>query len=148
MSWKPLTDLQVLEEFTPAEKNVLQNIQSQEALPGILQRTIDAARGSISAGGNPLGQEGTIPDQVAMHVIAIARWRWLVSAPELKRLQTPERKALHDEGNAMLDKIANGKPKTEIPTDPVTTASPINGIQIVRPGRYVETESFDNLGNT
>ena len=106
MSWLPIT--------TP------ENIQgASNTLAGILDRTVRAARGAILAGGNTVSAtDGTIPDQVRADVVAIARWKWLISFPAMRNMQTGERKQDASDAQARLDNIANGKPKVEAPTDP------------------------------
>lgn len=108
-----------MSEFTLDEQSALQTLQgTSSALPAILTRVIAAARGAIRAGGNSVSQtSGTVPDQVRNEVISIARWKWLVSFPAMKPLQTDVRKAEAESAQARLDKIADGKPKVEVPTD-------------------------------
>ena len=117
MSWSAITADEILEQLTPVETATLNNIQSAtDQLDKILGRTVRAARGSIAAGGNPLGSDGTIPDQVRNDVIALARWTWLCSFPALKSMQTDGRKAAATDAQARLDAIANGKTKVELPS--------------------------------
>ena len=77
MAWAAVSTDHVLEEFTPAERGALRNIQeAEDHLPAILLRVIALARGNIRAAGNTLDAAGTVPEQVALDVIAIARWRY------------------------------------------------------------------------
>ncbi len=116
MSWKTLTSSEVLEEFTPQEQAALKGIQGAiDRLPSILTRVVNMARGSIRAGGGTLGDDGTTPDQMDMDLIAIARWRWLIAFPQLKAMQTAERKAAHDDAMKRLDQVANQKVSIESP---------------------------------
>ena len=122
MPWNNLTTAEVLEEFTPSEQATLQGIQGATGnLANILLRAIQSARGAISAGGYELGEGTTIPDQLRGEVIAIARWRWLISFPQLKSMQTAERKAANDEAVKKLDAAANQEFNVESPS--TTTAS-------------------------
>lgn len=124
MSWAILTTDDVLGEFTPQETATLKNIQGAvERLPGILANTIAVARGSIRAGGYSLGTEGTVPDQLRLDIIAIARWRWLAAFPQMKALQTDARKAAHDDAQANLKDVSNQKLNVEAP-DADTTNVP------------------------
>lgn len=117
--WNTPTTDDVLEEFTPQESAALNSLQGgNKQLVGILEKTIASARGSINAGGNDLDVDGTIPDQVIPHVIAIARWRWLASFSALKSLQTDVRRDAYRDGLKALDKIAEGHPKVEAPANP------------------------------
>ena len=62
-------------------------------------------------------------------VIDIARWRWLISFPTQKAMQTKERSEAFKEARVALKEIARGgkeAPKIEIPTAPIT----ITGAQI------------------
>jgi hypothetical protein len=116
MPWSTITVDEVLEQFTPGEQAVLQNIQgASDTLDKILFRTVRAARGSIAAGGNALGDTDTIPDQVRNDVISLARWTWLTSFPALKSMQTDGRKVAASDAQTRLDNIANGKAKVEVP---------------------------------
>lgn len=116
MSWSTLATSEILEQFTPAEQATLQAIQGADTnLPAIAGRAVRAARGTIAAGGNPLGAADTIPDQVRDDVIAIARWTWLTSFPALKAFQTKDRKDAHDNGRTRLDAIAAGRVRVERP---------------------------------
>jgi len=86
--WSSIASAEVLAQFTPAERAVLNNIQAinptaTTTMDGILASAVATARGCIAAGGNPLDLAGTIPDQIRQDVISIARWRWLTSFPHL-----------------------------------------------------------------
>ena len=125
MPWSTITVDEVLEQLTPAEEATLQNIQgSTDSLPNLLARTVRAARGSIAAGGNPLGTADTIPDQVRNDVIVITRWNWLTSFPALKSMQTEGRKTAASDAQTRLDNIANSKTKVEMPPNADATTVP------------------------
>jgi hypothetical protein len=114
--WSAIATTDVLQEFTPAEAAALNAIQNATSnLAGVLTRTVAEARGSIRAGGYALDADGTIPDQLRSHVIALARWRWLISFPQLKPLQTEFRKAAAEEATKKLDQTANQKLNVEPP---------------------------------
>lgn len=135
MSWNTITDDEVLEEFTPTEKTVLNNIQaSAENLPAILQRAVSMVRGKCKAGGNRVGPENTIPDQLVDDVIAYTRWKWLISVPNLKSLQTPARKEAYDEARKTFTAVAKGEEKIELPDE--GTALDVN-----TPGNAAEVAS-------
>ena len=132
-TWSTIQATEVLEEFTPAETATLNNIQGAATnLAGILNRVVAAVRGSIQAGGNPLGDAATIPDQLRGEVVALARWKWLASFPQLKSLQTPARKEAADKADDLLKLIASQKsdrPRVAGPDGvaPVNAAQKVSG---------------------
>ena len=116
MSWRAIETTDVLGELTAAEASKLQAASGDETkLAEILSRTVAAVRGSISASGYRLDAAGTIPDQLRLDVVAIARWRWLISFPALASLQTDARKADHERAQDRLDQIARGEFPIEAP---------------------------------
>jgi hypothetical protein len=129
MAWSIIAADEVLQEFTPAERAALKNIQADFTdvnLPAILARTVNAARGSIQAGGNTLGDANTIPDQLRGEIIAIARWKLLTAFPQMKALQTAERSRAARDATDLLQLIASQKPdrpRVEVPdgTSPITS---------------------------
>ncbi len=117
--WITLTTADILSELTPAETAALQTIQgATDQLTPILSKAVAQARGAIRAGGYPLGDDGTIPDQLASDVTALARWRWLTSFPQLQRMQTKERKDAHDAARELLEGVARQKFNIEPPPAP------------------------------
>ena len=110
MSWNTIAASDVLTEFTPQEQASLNAIQGSSGnLGSILTNVIALARGNIRAGGYTLAPGSTIPDQLRLDVIAIARWRWLASLPALKSIQTDYRKEQYTEAMKRLDMVANQK---------------------------------------
>lgn len=132
MSWSIIAESEVLEEFNSKENALINNIQSAtDNLAPILQRVVNAARGAIVAGGGPLDQPGTIPDQLRPDVIAIARWKWLVALPNVNEtLQSKNRKDAHDDAMKRLDEVAAGKIKIELPGNPIIQDAPVNSVQV------------------
>lgn len=124
MPWDTLSDADVLAQFTPVEQATLMQIQANEQLPAVLANVIRSTRGSVAAGGNPLGPPNTVPDQLRSDVIAIARWQWLTSFPALKSMQTEGRKAAAASAQERLDKVAAGTIKVEIPPNADATTVP------------------------
>jgi len=117
MSWITLTTNEILSEMAPLEVAALQGIQgSDNLLAALLDKAVAEARGAIRAGEYRVGPEGTIPSQIAADVVAIARWRWLISFPQLTRLQTKERKDAFTGARETLKDIARQKLKIEPPT--------------------------------
>ena len=152
MSWKIIQSSDVESELLPGELQQLNALEGATTLlDGILVKTINRVRGQIKAGGNQLDVAGTIPDQLESEVIAIARWRWLISFPELEAIQTKARKEAHDNAEALLKEIASnkpGRPRVELPAQPDSAAAPTNAVVIGRSGRHIHTHSFDKLGES
>ncbi|MEI7730179.1 MAG: hypothetical protein WCO56_11445 [Verrucomicrobiota bacterium] len=118
MAWATISADEVLSEFTPQEKTILDGIQAGTAssLAGILTRAINEVRGAIAAGNYPVGASATVPDGLASDVIAIARWRFLIAFPALKNLQTEARKQAFTDAQAKLKAISKQEFAVESPT--------------------------------
>ena len=122
MPWSTISDAEVLNQFTAAEQAQLNNNQGTGGnLAAILAQVVNAARGAILAGGNQLDAAGSIPDQVRPDVIAIARWNWLKSFPQLKAMQTDNRRKAAESAQERLAAITTGQPKIEAPVSPIAT---------------------------
>ena len=131
MSWSIIDESEVLEEFNSKENAAINSIQgATDNLAPILQRVVNAARGAIVAGGGPVDQPGTIPDQLRGDVISIARWKWLIAIPNNDSLQSKNRKEAHDDAMKRLDQVAEGKIKIELPGNPIVQDAPVNSIQV------------------
>lgn len=116
MPWNTISATDVLVEFTPDEKAALERIQdSSTRLATVLSTTVGVIRGNITAGNYGLGLPNTIPDQLRQCAIDVARWRWLVSFPQLKALQTEERKAANDAAMELLNRITTRSVNVEPP---------------------------------
>lgn len=130
MAWVVFTSSHVLSEFTPNEAATLRNLQGSGSGSGppyinidvIVARTIDEVRGFIIAGGYEVDEadDTTLPKGLFADGIAIARWRVLIAAPQLRQLQTEERKKAFDDALAKLNKIAAGEFAVEPPIPPAT----------------------------
>ena len=121
MSWSAPTTADVLSEFTPQESAGLNNLQSASNLAAIFARAVAEVRDAIRAGGYALDADATkIPLGLHSDCIALARWRWLISIPSAKAMQTDPRKAAFDGALTKLDKISNQQWTVEPPT---TTAA-------------------------
>jgi hypothetical protein len=150
MSWNTITTQNILDELLPQEAALIQNLQQDpqnSKLARILSEVINAARGDIIAGGGQLDQPGTIPDQLRDDVTCIARWKWITSLPQLKTMQTPERKQSATEGQERLNLVSQGKIKIELPQNPIQAQAPVNAAATVRPGRRVD-EGLGRIGST
>lgn len=134
MSWEILATEDVLNEFTLAEAAALRQLQgsgSGSGLPflnfdGITAKVIDEVRGYIQAGDYALDViSNTIPTSLFNDAIAIARWRYLISTPSLRQLQTEERRLAYDQALKKLQLIADQKFNVEPPI-PSTTPRAAN----------------------
>ena len=149
MSWSAISSVDVLSEMNSSEADVIKNVQNSTTnLDTIVQRVVNATRASIRVGGGQIDQEGTIPDQLRGEVIAIARWRWLLSLPGVEQLQSKARKEAYEDAIKRIDLAAEGKLKIELPVTPSNQAGPSLAVSMVRQGRRIHTGSFDKLGST
>jgi len=115
MAWTAVTSEDVLSEFTLREQEAVTASQDgEDSLDGILTRTLAMARGFISAAGHTLGDAGTVPDQMLHDVIAVARWRLLVSVAALKPLATEHRKQAHDNAMKRFESVGSGDLRVEL----------------------------------
>lgn len=118
MAWNVLTSRDVLDEMSPGEAATVKAIQgASDLLPRFVLRAVNECRGAIEAGNYPLGPDGTIPDGLASDVIAIARWRWLISLPQLVKLQTKEREQAFKDAQEKLKLATQQKFAVEAPTE-------------------------------
>lgn len=118
MSWIALTTADVLNDFTPAEQRTLENIQGATGnLANIVGDVAEEFRQAITDSGVSLGSTtaGTIPRGFRAQAVALARWRWLISIPQAKAMQTAERKEAADETKTLLKDIASGTRKVAAP---------------------------------
>jgi hypothetical protein len=115
MAWQIPKATDVMNEFTPSERDTITKICGNDPdvnanvqLTNILAFVVDEIRDYIRSGGYQVDpdSEDTIPKGLFNDAISIARWRFLVSAPQFKQLQTDERKQLYTDAVAKLDKIA------------------------------------------
>jgi hypothetical protein len=130
MAWETLNSDDVLSEFTPNEAAAIRSLQGGSGsgrpftnIDVIVARTIDEVRGFIVAGGYAVDEEddSTLPRSLFADGIAFARWRLLIAAPQLRQLQTEERKKAFDDALAKLNKVAAGEFSIEPPIPPITT---------------------------
>jgi hypothetical protein len=115
MPWKQLTVEDVLNSVAPQEAISMKSIGGEKALSFILMAA-NEARGAIGAGRYSLGPAGTTPDQLDRYIVAIARWEWLTSFPQLQKLQTKERQSLAQEARDVFQAIREAKYDIEPPT--------------------------------
>ncbi len=130
--WNSLTDQDVLNEgFNATELSAVKSIQGSDQVATIVGSVVSAIRGSVIAGGNRLDQPGTIPDQLRQEAVDIARWRILTSFPQLKALQTKERKDAHDAAKTTLKEVSKGEIRIELPAQPTSDSGPAGQIKRV-----------------
>ncbi len=109
-TWTPLSPADVVAELAPDELAALRNIAGAiDNLPGLTARVTGEIQDAYQSGGRAMGDPGTIPDAVKSHAIALVRWRLLISSPQLKSLQTPERGRAADQALAFLSDISHRK---------------------------------------
>jgi hypothetical protein len=118
-------------EFTPTELAAFtqllggQPLDNTTKLAVIVVNVTAEVRGSIIAGGYDVDStsNNTIPAGLLNDLIAIARWRFLVSAPNFKAFQTEERKGLYTDALAKLTLIAAQQysPESPVAIDTVRT---------------------------
>ena len=129
MSWITPTPQDVLSEFTPSEVAAISNLMggapfdSTSKLGTILTRTIAEIRGYIRSGAyaTDTASDTTLPASLIPDAISLARWRFLISAPQLKQLQTQERYQDLMDSLGKLQKIANHEFNVEPPLPSTVT---------------------------
>lgn len=116
MSWVAIAEADVISEgFNPSETAAINGVQEATiGLAAILLSTINEARGWIAARGDDLGADGTAPNVLKPHIIALARWRWLITCPKLALLQTEARQKAAEKAQEILLDVAKG----DLPIDP------------------------------
>jgi hypothetical protein len=122
MAWSTPTADDVLSEFTPSELATISTILGKSPfdntapLSAVLSRVVDEMRGYINAGNYTLDADSTtIPKGLFNDAIAISRWRFLISAPQFKQLQTDERKELYTAAMSKLTLVSEQKFAVEDP---------------------------------
>jgi hypothetical protein len=150
MSWQSITAADVLTEWNTKEPALVKNQQAAtDNLPAILTRIVNACRGAVRAGGGQIGPDGTIPDQLREEVITIARWRLLLSLPEVNdSMLGKARKDDYTAAQQTLRDVAEGKLKIEVPDTALPTPGPGNAVSIPRPGRPVNSSGFGKMGTS
>jgi hypothetical protein len=99
MPWVTPTPADILSEFTPQENVTITTLMggdpyhNDSKIAGIVARTVAEIRGYIRSGAYPLDEtsDATLPASLVPDLISMGRWRFLISAPQLKQLQTQER---------------------------------------------------------
>jgi len=122
MAWQTPTVDEVLGEFTPTELASITQLMGHAPLDYttklslILSRVIAEIRDYIRSGDYDLDEdETTLPVALFPDAISISRWRFLVSVPDFRQLQTEERKGLYQDSITKLTAIAKGQFSVEPP---------------------------------
>ncbi len=125
MAWAAITDADfLLEGFNSTENDTLTGVSISSGLTQILSAAVGQWRGVIEAADNELDPDTTkVPASVRPYVIAHARWRLLVKFPQLRQLQTEERKDEAEKAEEVLREIAKG----EFPIEPPEEDEDISG---------------------
>lgn len=114
MAWTAITENDLLDEFSAPERTAHDNVKNSDALGNILRRVINRFRGAILAGGGTLGDDGTLPDSLHGEAIALARWRYLLSLPNIgTAIQSEPRKEEAERAVALLKRIEAGEYRVE-----------------------------------
>jgi hypothetical protein len=117
--WTELTAQDVQDQFTAAERAVIEVVQGDagDKLAGIVAKVVAQVRDDIRSGGYALdADETTIPAGLHNDAIAIARWKLLVTLPADEDIQSKERKAEQADALAKLRRISESKYSVEPPT--------------------------------
>ncbi|MDD5349501.1 MAG: hypothetical protein PHQ12_04745 [Chthoniobacteraceae bacterium] len=122
MSWQVLTADAVPDQSNPAEAAAFVKLQGKNSVPSVLAAVVAEIRDDIRAGGYPLDTDETkLPFGLHNDAINIIRWRILISAPQLKLLQTEARSAAAERSEKKLERISAQKWAPE-PPDAASTA--------------------------
>lgn len=124
MSWRQLTAANIQGRMTASEQSLLKAaaggaLKLNERLQDAVQQFI----GAMSAAGYPVLKDGSVPDQIRNHVMAMAVWEWLKDFPQLKMFQTDQRKNAAADAEKVYEKICQrtyGAIESPLGTDTTT----------------------------
>ena len=88
-----------------------------------LQDAVNQFVGAMTAAGYPVLKDGSVPDQIRNHVMAMAVWEWLKDFPQLKMFQTDQRKNAAADAEKIYEKICQrtyGAIESPLGTDTTT----------------------------
>lgn len=92
--------------MTAAEQAMLQAASGVTSkLPERLTDAVSQFIGAMYAAGYPVLKDGSVPDQIRNHVMALAVWEWLKDFPQLKMFQTDQRKNAAADAEKIYEKI-------------------------------------------
>lgn len=123
MAWVAITERDIIDEFSESERAAHDRLKNSDALANILARVVNRFRGAILAGGGSCGTAGTLPDSLHGEAIALARWRYLLSLPNVgTAIQSEPRKEEAQRAVDLLKRIESGGYAVE---DPDSTAGAV-----------------------
>jgi len=107
--WSYFTDDEVF-GANVKERQSIAAIRGKDDLPDICAQVAGQIRQAYIFSNRELGAEGTIPDGLKSHAVAIATWRFVSEGvPENSALQTKARQAANAEAVNYLNQIASLK---------------------------------------
>ena len=107
--WSYFTDDEVF-GANVKERQSIAAIRGKDDLPDICAQVTGQIRQAYIFSNRELGAEGTIPDGLKSHAVAIATWRFVSEGvPENSALQTKARQAANAEAVNYLNQIASLK---------------------------------------
>lgn len=113
MPWQPLTAQQITSKFAPYELSALTalaqtpgspnpNVGLASILPVVIRKWI----GAMNAANYPVKNDGSVPDQLRMDIVAEAVMVWIGDFPRLGPIfSTPERNKLADKAAKVFESI-------------------------------------------
>lgn len=108
MPWRLTSVADITQDFTPAETIVLRSVQNSTArLATKLTDTVGEFLDAIEATGFVVLRNGSVPDQIRLHVQALACWRWLCSFPQYEKIKTKEREKAAADALVIYKQICN-----------------------------------------
>jgi putative salt-induced outer membrane protein YdiY len=140
-TWILLTPADVLAQFNDSETaayDAAKGDTQSASLPAIITLVVNQIWHAYHDGGRlvDFAAPGTVPAGEKNRAIALARWKYLLALPTGRSLQTDERRKAHDDAETYFLQIAQRK---------IPHAGTVN---LARPGRHLNTRSFDSLGQT
>ena len=122
MSWITLTPAHIDESLAAAELDALRSLQltpgQEDPVPKAILRTCTQVNGYVAAqAGHPVGQAGTIPEELLTSAISIVRWRVIGRLP-VKLFATDSRRKEYEDALAELKDVAKGTFAISFPVDP------------------------------
>jgi len=104
MAWRPLTTADY--KFAPAELAALNAVAgASTGLTASIGVVVREWVGAMAAAGNEVNTDGTVPDQLRRHIIALAVWNWLRDFPKFSFAKTPERQKAAEEADRIYETI-------------------------------------------
>lgn len=139
--WITLTVTDVLAQFNDSETAAYDATKGDTAstsLPAIIGLVVKQIYQAYEDGGRLVDavDPGTVPPGEKNRAVALVRWKYLLALPTGQALQTAERRMAHDEAEAYFLQMARRK------------VSRPGAVGLARRGRWIDTRSFDGLGQT